>query len=842
MPPTVRMCVYRLPLVWLAIAVIAGAKIPGMDFVPETLQLVLQIVLLAACYGAYCLKQHGLASGLALVSAFVFGMYYVEVNRPSQYDSLSVLAQRKPQPVAVQCVVTSAAVWKPNPNFRPQVPTSEAWRTQWQVRCDRLRDGRLWTPISARSSLTVDGRVDDLFPGDMVEVLGNLRCISEPTNPGGFDYARHNQADSVFTALTADSRSQVKLLENTGQFPWLRLRAWLVMQFDHSLHRWVAFSQAPLAAALVFGQREQVDWEDQQELMATGTLHLLAISGMHVEIVAGALLFLAPLISRRPKVLLVVLILICGGYAALAGGKPPVLRAFIVVAIFALAQTLGRQARIANALGAAALILTLVRVANVDNVGVHLSFLAVGTIGVFAMDCSRSAERKSALQRTLEDSLGTFRWLGLKCYRGLKKASVLSLWVWLITCPLIWLNFHIIAPIAIPLNVAIALPLTISLIAGLAAGGLGWIAPIGWLAGLVCGASLSLISWLVSIGRSFPAGHIWLPAPPTWWLVCFYAIASLWLLAFGRSRNQYLLLLLLGWLGVGIVPPSFGPRGWYDFGTEDSQAAAPATPAASEMRVTFLDVGHGTSVIIEMPTRQVWLYDAGHLGATERSHEDIASALWQLPTARVERLVISHADTDHYNATQGLDERFRIAHIASTSHFWRSTDVDVAKLLRYLQSSTLTQAWSAGEQGSVGEVRWEVLHPTADWSGESDNAASLCLMLEYAGKRVLLPGDLEGSGLVGLTHLPPRPCHVLMAPHHGSTALDPSELLTWCRPEVVVISGNHRATRPEVLEKYRTAEARLGITFRDGAIQVRINGVGELSTWHWQTESWVVLD
>ncbi len=136
---------------------------------------------------------------------------------------------------------------------------------------------------------------------------------------------------------------------------------------------------------------------------------------------------------------------------------------------------------------------------------------------------------------------------------------------------------------------------------------------------------------------------------------------------------------------------------------------------------------------------------------------------------------------------------------------------------------------------------WQVLHPRDSLQCESDNASSLCLLLEYAGQRILLPGDLEGNGLLNLLSLPERPCHALMAPHHGSLSHDPSELLDWCQPKVVVISGNHRATRPEVLAQYNRPEVTLGVTFRDGAIQLRISSAGELSCWHWAVDHWAPL-
>lgn len=177
--------------------------------------------------------------------------------------------------------------------------------------------------------------------------------------------------------------------------------------------------------------------------------------------------------------------------------------------------------------------------------------------------------------------------------------------------------------------------------------------------------------------------------------------------------------------------------------TEDHGTAPPTT----DLRCTFLDVGHGTSVIIEMPTGEVWLYDAGHMGAAERSHQEIASPHCGMCQRRgSSKLLISHADTDHYNATRGLSKRFKIDSLASPTQFWNSTDRDVQALLTELGDSINRQSYHAGLSGSCGAVQYQVLHPQADVSSENDNAASLCLLVEYAGKRILLPGDLEGVG------------------------------------------------------------------------------------------------
>ena len=841
--------VYYRPLLWLSLAVIAGIKLQTFSgWLSSMTSLAWLCTVTLALIIAVALRRNGyvlVAGGVALFAGLLLGSYCASLQVPATRDSLSPLATRKSEPIALRGLVASAAVWKPNPHHRSGDADSEAWQTQWDVCCRQLRDGADWRAIDARCTLTVDGRIDDLLPGDSVEIMGSFRQIAVPSNPGGFDFAEHFRREGKFVSLTAKSRAQITRLESTSHYPLLRCRAWLVKQVDQSLRRWVGPAHSPLAAALVFGQREQVDWEDQQALMATGTLHMLAISGMHVEIVAASMLLLAGPLGWRPATLMILVVSVCVAYAILAGGNPPVLRAVLVVSAFALARAMGRPARLVNVLGLAALVLVLIRVANVDNVGVQLSFLAVGTIGLFAIDRTPQSERRSPLRQLLEEGLGpTQRW-SRWWLRSLQQTWQLSLWVWLVTCPLVWFSFHIIAPIAVPLNVLIALPLMLALVSGLLTGLFGWLPPLGWLTGWLCSASLGFIDRAIELGHRVPLGHLWLPAPNVWWLVCFYVLVAGWLLCFGQRRNTWLLGALLSWIVVGIAPYTFGPRGWWgpsvDAARDSDLEPFVEFEDESELRCTFVDVGHGTSVIIEMPNGKVWLYDAGHMGAADRSHQDIAAALWQVPTARIERLLISHADSDHYNATAGLLQRFAVGKVASTSQFFESSDRHVRELLGTLPNHLAREEFHAGRSGRVGEVAYQVLHPQAGKQVESDNASSLCLLLEFAGKRILLPGDLEGSGLLDLTQLPPRPCHVLMAPHHGSLTLDPSELLVWCQPQLVIISGNHRATRAEVLEKYSVAGSQLGITFRDGAVQVRIDSTGGLSVWHWSDQRWQPL-
>jgi competence protein ComEC len=803
------------------------------------LSLVVMAVLLGIAAIIGHLRNHrGWASACTLPAVFILGVYFGIKSEPAIADSLSSIATTDWQPCAMRVQIRSAAVWQPNPNHRPADPNSQDWKTQWPVTCLAIRHCEAWQPATAICNLTTDGRVQSYFPGDTLEIFGHYRKIGPSSNPGGFNFAEQARLQNRFIALRVESAKQIKRVDSQwGRHSLARLRGLAICAIDNSLRHWISDGKAPLAAALVFGQRQQVDWQDQQELMATGTLHMLSISGLHVEIVAAVLLGICVYLGVNPRTTFMWLVVATWSYAGLSGAEPPVVRAAVQVTVFAFARWSGGRTRIGNLLGAAAIIVVLMQASNLENVGVQLSFLAVATIGFF-FSASRRSTQRDRLQVVIDEALPAWwiwmRWLA----RKVLELTSLSAWITLFTCPLIWTNFHVLSPIAIPLNVIISIPLTISLLSGLCVGLLGWIPPVGWLGGQLCGTSLSFITGAVAWGNETPGGHIWLPAPPMWWTVAFYGMTLMWLVVFGKRRITGLAVFLLVWIAIGAAPWMSGPRGKFD-----RFPALPITDVeSSELRCTFLSVGHGTSAMIEHPSGEVWLYDAGHLGAAERSHQEIATSLWSLKTARINRLIVSHADSDHYNATLGLVERFAIGDIVSTPQFWAKNDTDIQELTARLNQHACSKvSWSYPHEFLKGEVRFRVLHPNAAWQGATDNADSLCLEIEYAGKRILLPGDLEGAGLVQLVKLPARPCHVVMAPHHGSMTHDPTKLMQWCQPEVIVISGGHRAVRPEVVERYSQTPALLAITHRDGAIQVRIGADGRLSSWKWSNEQWVQM-
>jgi competence protein ComEC len=264
-----------------------------------------------------------------------------------------------------------------------------------------------------------------------------------------------------------------------------------------------------------------------------------------------------------------------------------------------------------------------------------------------------------------------------------------------------------------------------------------------------------------------------------------------------------------GWLCVGLL-------------------AGAARLPSDELRCTFLSVGHGGCVVMEMPDGRTILYDAGALAGPEVTRRRIAPFLWHRGVRRIDEVILSHADLDHYNALPALLERFTVGQITTTPTFSDKNNPMVEFVLAAIeQRGVRRRQVRAGDRLNAGEVTMEVLHPSAAGPEGPENVRSLVLRIQHAGRTLLLTGDLEGAGLAQLLRQPSRPVDVLMAPHHGSPAANTPDLAAWTKPRVVISSqGAPRSASNRVADLYQERGARYLSTWTEGAVTVRSHATG----------------
>jgi competence protein ComEC len=314
----------------------------------------------------------------------------------------------------------------------------------------------------------------------------------------------------------------------------------------------------------------------------------------------------------------------------------------------------------------------------------------------------------------------------------------------------------------------------------------------------------------VTLARQVPGGHFWTPGPAGWWLWGLYGSLGLWA-AFPRLRpsRRWLVGLLALWITVG-----FGVATW--------------PRHRDRLDCTFLSMGHGCAVLLELPSGRTILYDAGQSGAPAIGSRTIAACLWEHGLRRLDAVVLSHPDLDHYNALPGLLEKFSVGAVYVSSLMFEKQNEAVAALRKAIDRHRIAvrEVRFGDRLRTGGGSAIEVLHPPRFGVLGSDNANSVVLAVNYCGREILLPGDLEAPGLDDLLAEEPRHCDILLAPHHGSRQSNSPELAKWCTPRCVVISGDGRWDSPEVAAPYRAVGAAVLHTYDCGAIAVRITPGG----------------
>jgi len=577
------------------------------------------------------------------------------------------------------------------------------------------------------------------------------------------------------------------------------------------LQRHLDEQRAALAAAVLLGVREDVTSEQWEAFVETGTAHLLAISGLHVGIVAGAFFLGLRLLMVRRSRAVVIVAAATVLYAVLTDARPPAIRATILVLMMCTSTYLGRPQSAFNALAAAALVVLAINPTDLFSTGVHLSFVTVAGLMWFAPGWFATDPERDRLSRLLAEEHGWLWRTARVWWRSLRLLTLVGVLIWSLTLPLMTARFHVFAPVAMALNPILWIPMAFALVSGFGVLVFGWLVPpLGGVCGWCCDGSLWLLESCVEWAREVPGSHVWVPGPADWWVLGTYGgLAVLAAFPAIRPPRRWCLGLAALWIAVGFAPGALGSR-------------------EGRLQCTFLSLGHGCSVVVELPSGQTMLYDAGQFASPESGARSVAACLWSRGITHLDAVVLSHADADHYNLLPELLERFSVGVVYVSPVMFEEESPALRALREALrEGGAPVREIFANDRLQGGEgCGIEVLHPPRRGVLGGDNANSVVLAIEYRGRRILLPGDLESVGLAHLLAEEPWDCDVLLAPHHGSRRSDPPGLAAWCAPEWVIVSGSLNDYEPETEATYRAAGGAVLHTGRVGAVRVFVHEGG----------------
>lgn len=654
--------------------------------------------------------------------------------------------------------------------------SDERTRFLFQVE-ELLKDGELLN-LSGRVRLSWYQDAPALKAGERWRLSARLKPPHGFVNPGGFDYERWLFRHQVKATGYVRSKPPAERLDaGAGGYLLDRWRQQLRERLHQTSPSGVG---AALIPALVIGDRGALTPAQWTVFSRTGTSHLIAISGLHVGLIAGALFLLvrrtwalAPALALKvaaPRAGALAALGGAFGYAALAGFAVSTQRALVMLAVVLIAILAGRTLRAGSALLLALAAVLIVDPGAVLDYGFWLSFGAV-----------------AVLLYALGWRLGPPGWIAR--WGAAQWAVALGL------LPLLIAFFgqaSLIAPlvnlVAVPLF-GVLLPLV--LLASLTSLISAWAWPllaVDWL--------LTQVYVLLVWAAGLPWAAVTMGARPGW----------VWLLA---GLGAALLLAPRGipgrWLGLVLLLPLWLVR--------------PPAPAPGELQVTLLDVGQGLAGVLRTH-RHTLVYDVGprFRSGFNTGEAVVGPYLRHQGIDKIDLLILSHADQDHAGGVQGLLSSIEARRILSGE----PEEIDVPGV----------EPCRRGQRWRWDGVEFRLLHP-ADGS-ERGNDSSCVLRVSVAGTALLWPGDVEAGverALVQRERDDLR-ADVLIAGHHGSGSSTTMPFLQAVSPRLVLFSmgWKNRFGFPvnEVRERVQALEAGGLDTASAGGIELRIRPDGAL--------------
>ena len=804
---------FRLPLIPIFITYTIGIYVGHFDL-PFSSQgwILLLLTLLGFWTLLLIIKRTLMGSWIAFSIYFLLGIFSVQLYLHPQHSPSHLSHFTGSERISLEGIID-----------RP--PERSRGRTQLLIRSQKVIGSNRHTPVDGLLLIFLKEEAPFLRVGDRLRFFCKLYPPHGFHNPGGFSYERHLAFEQIHTmGFLSGPKGWVKLGEGFKNPFLLRMERWR----DH-IRDFLGREADPLSSgifkALVLGEQGDISEEVREHFIVTGIAHLLAISGDHLGIVALLSFSLLIWILKRSEFLLLTLdvkkwaaaltlpcLLL---YTFIAGGGISVIRATIMVVTFFLSILFNRERNLLHTLALAAFLILIFSPPSLFDVSFQLSFLAVLSILYLVPRILQGLSQEGILL------LPKNSWK-----KNVLKYILLSLLVTgvaiLGTAPFVALHFNRFSPIGFFTNLFI-IPwvgffiVPLSLIASLFS---FFFHPFATLLIHITGWVTLILLRVVAFFASIPYASLFISTPTLFEIILFYLL----LFSFVHLRKGRRIRYIFGGLCLVLILD----LAFWNF----------KDLFQKDLRLTFIDVGHGDSILIEFPKGKRMLIDGGGL------HEDrfdigknvIAPFLWKKKIRRVDTLVLTHPDPDHLKGLIFIASQFSIGQFWDNGFQTESEPyLQLKKIIGERKIKTQSLDEETPPQMINGVEIWVLNPPVWNLTQRKNqnlldlNNSSLVLKLRFKNVSVLLGGDIgkEAEGRMLRKGYPLR-ADILKIPHHGSSSSSSPLFLERVKPTYAILSVGERnigrLPHPEVLKRYLQLGSKILRTDKHGAITVVTDG------------------
>ena len=719
----------KRPILYITIAFALGIALSSFFSVPIAYSIILSAIFIAL---ACILSRKDIPSHVSLYLAVLFfGIAYYTNSCIIPLDHISRITADNPKHVYIRGVVTDDPVIEMN--FYNQN------KAVFLLKAEAFAEEGFWKKTRGYVKVVSYSNAGDFVFGDEVVIEGELSKTTGLNNPGVFDYSRYLRLKDIYCSLKVGSESKVKVLKPHSIFS--------VSGAAYSFRHWIARSidgrfdklHGGFLKSIITGDRAQLGEKIKDDFIKTGTVHVIAISGLNIAFIAAILLWFLGILRIPKKAATLLTLLFLVFYSLATGSNPPIMRAVLMFAALTVGYLIGRDSDMPNTLSAAAFLMLLSNPKELFDPSFQLSFASVGSIIIFMPLLTDRLKLNRIKKKSFLNNARIF----------LLGGAAVSAAAWIGSSPLTAMYFNMVSPISFIANLLIVPAL--SILTGLAFAFLVLNPLCGYVGGaisLIIRISEDAIFWVNNAMAQAPFAYFRVKAPDIYLCALYYVTVSLLFL----PRKRYFIFALLLLCNITVWETALHNN--------------------KNLEITFLDVGQGDSAFIRTPSGANILIDGSSGGVEDKfdiGRSVIAPYLWNRGVFKIDAVIVTHFHEDHLGGILYLINNFKIGCVIDSGTSVSESFI-YDKYMSALSDKKIKHfVVRRGDLiGPFGEVSLYVLNPEKAAGLLDSNDNSIVLKLNYRTFGAIFCGDIKEAAIDKLMSYGEfLKSDIVKVPHHG---------------------------------------------------------------------------